>query len=188
MGYIKTFEKFQNNEIENQPLEIKAAMNAFNIAEFEINDYKNRRSSFLDIYKTYIKDEDFTNLYTKLLQNKFIKPGDKSKIVFINPLFSLWANYCQKVRELQDLEITLENSKKNLLDKQKQLNSNQGDIEMLKNDIKSMQTDISAINRKMSEMIAQIDKLKKSSEDELKLMSKELEDIKKIILKSKNPL
>lgn len=194
MIHLKTYEKFQDIEIKKQPLEMTADMNTFNQAERDIKDFQTRKNLFLNIYKTYTDDDKSTggmpiDLYNKLLQAKFIKATNpKSKIVFLNSLFGLWSEYCKKVRELQDFETTLTQKQKDLAEKQSMLNSNQGDRESTQKDITNIQQDIRDGNEKVGDINTQIAKLKKSSDDELKLKIKNLTLSKKRITQLKTPV
>lgn len=180
MIYIKTFEKFQDKEIKQQPLEVTADMNMFNVAEKDIKDFKSRKNLLEDIYKNYTEDNTPTNgiavdLYNKLLQAKFIKPSNpKSKITFINGLFGIWAEYCKQLRELQNYQATNTQKQKDLAEKQEMMNSNQGDRQTAQQDITNIQKNIADGNQKINDISSQIQKLKKSTEDELKLKIKNL--------------
>jgi hypothetical protein len=125
MKYLKKFERFDINK-EKPPIEIRTDMTNFNNSEANAKDYNARKNILLNIYKTYKEDENPSpnvvsrDLYNKLLAGKFIKPGNKSTVIFINPLFAEFSEYCRKERETQNIDNTLQ-QKTTDLDKEKRI-------------------------------------------------------------------
>ena len=186
LKYIKTFETFSAEDEKVPSAGVNADMNDFNNAENQIKDFNSRKSALLTIYKTYKEDDKKSSsipidLYNKLLSAKFIESGDKNKIQFLNPLFTIYSEICEKTRELSNLNGTLANKKKEITDKQKAISDKSIDTETANKDIQNLNKDMSDITKNLSEINKTISDLQKNSTDQLNKINKNLQDSKKRI-------
>ena len=192
MKYLKTFETFDVKK-ENPGLEIGSDMNNFNDSEKWLKDFNTRKNAFVTIYNTYKEDANPSDnipqdLYNKLLSSKFIKENsDKSKIVFLNPLFNLYSELCKKTREVKNVTSTLEQKKKDLIEKQNSIKNNDGDRETANKDIETSTNDVKELNDSLVKINTEINNLRKSSNDEINKYTKSLTDSKKRIDTLKEP-
>lgn len=174
MIYIKHFEAFDVKK-ENQPLEITADMNNFNDTEKWIKEFNSKKSQLLQIYMSY-KNDTQTDLYNKLLSAKFIKPSNaNNKLAFINPLFTVYSEYCQKNRDIKNIQISITQKQKELTDKQSAMSSGDGDKEVLKKDIENAQKDITDLNTQLNDIKKNISDLQKTSTKQIQDKTKELQ-------------
>lgn len=184
LKYIKTFETF-SDEDQKASLGVNADMNSFNDTENNIKDFNSRKSAFMSIYDTYKEDDKETSmqtdLYNKLLSAKFIKAGDKNKIQFLNPLFTIYSEVCQKTRDLKNMNETLANKRKEVVDKQKAISDKSIDTVTANKDIQNINKDIVDITKKLVDVNKNISDLQKNSNDQLTNMTKTLQDSKKRI-------
>ena len=188
MKYFKSFEAFDIKK-ENPPLEVGSDMNNFNDSEKWVKDFNSRKSLLDSIYINYKEDATPSDsipldLYNKLVSGKFIAPNNvKTKITFLNPLFTIYAEISKKNRELKNINSTIESKKKELGDKQTTLNSNGGDKETLNNDIENLNNDIKTQLDSINNIKKEINDLQKSSTTNLNNMIKNLQTSKNRINK-----
>ena len=188
MKYIKTFETF-NIKQEMPTPEIGADMATFNSSENNVKDFNTRKQALLNIYLTYAEDPTPTNtvasdLFKKLVTAKFIKPGDvKGGLNFINPLFTVYSEFCRKSRDTKNTENTLDQKQAEIADKQKSIATNTGDRETANNDIANLNNDIKDQTDVLNKSDAETTQLQKAAKDELTNKAKELENAKKRITK-----
>lgn len=173
MKYIKTYEKFDLVK-ENPGIEIGSDMTSFNDSEKWIKDFNTKKGILLGIYNTYKEDEKpvdgltSVDLYNKLLSGKFITPSNtKSKIIFTNPLFNIYSQYCQKNRMVKNINNSLNQKKQEMLTKQASINNNEGDRETINTDIAAIKADMDAKQKELLNINKDIQSLQKSSSDEL---------------------
>jgi predicted RNase H-like nuclease (RuvC/YqgF family) len=192
MKYLKTFEKFDVKK-ENPGLEIGSDMNNFNDSEKWLKDFNARKNAFITIYNTYKDDTNPSDnipqdLFNKLLSAKFIKQNsDKSKIVFINPLFNIYSELCKKTREVKNITSTLNQKKTDLIEKQKSIKNNDGDTETINKDIQDTNNSIKELSDNLNKINNEINNLKKSSDEQIKKSTKTLKDSKTRIDTLENP-
>lgn len=175
---------------EKQPLEITADMNMFNSAEDNQKEFKNnaRKNQLLQIYQNYLPDNNMANsvipadLFNKLKAGKFldIKSTVKNPI-WINPLFKVYAEFCQQQRDVKQSEETLNLKKQTVDNANKAKQSNQGNQEVLNQDIEIANSGIKDEDTKLAQTEKNAKVLKDASDKELKAKAKELEDAKKRI-------
>src|ERR1700761_4286593 len=139
MQYILTFEKF-NIQKEKPDTPLRTDMTLFNNSQDNIQDFKKRQNQLTQIYQTYRDDDNPvqgqipSDLYNKLLSNKFIKPGNKNNIQFSNQLFAQHAEFCTKQRQTTNVQNNLASSDKTIQDTNKNIQDNIGDRQV-NNDI-----------------------------------------------------
>ena len=181
MKYLKRFEKF---DLKDKPVDVATDMNTFNSSEENIKDFNSKKSALLNIYLTYQQDATPTDatptdLYRKLLSGKFIKPGNvNSKIIFTNPLFAVYSEYCAKSRELKNISGTLDQKKQELEAKQ---GDTSGDAETRNNDIQTLNNDIQDKMKSLDQLKRDISSLQKSASDQIKSSTTNLDGAKKRI-------
>ncbi len=189
MKYLKKFEKFNMNQ-ERQPLEIMADMNMFNSAENNQKEFKNssRKNQLLQIYQNYVADNNINNslvpadLFNKLKAGKFLDPKSTVKNpIWLNPLFKVFAEFCQQQRTAKESEENLNLKKQTIDNATKAKQNNQGDKQVLDRDIQTATDGIKEEDDKLSQTQKNVKALKDASDKELKAKAKELEDAKKRI-------
>ena len=192
MKYIKTFEKFDVLK-EKPPVEIASDMNTFNDNENWIKDFNTRKNQLMNIYKTYKEDATpteatSTDLYNKLVSGKYIKPSNvKAKIVFNNPLFTIYSEICKKTRELNNINGTLQQKQNELIEKQRAVAANEIDRETANTDVENINNDIQAKTDQLSQIKKDITNLQKASKDDFTDRIKNLTTSKTRITKLDNP-
>ena len=195
MKYLKKFEKFNMNQ-EKQPLEITADMNMFNSAEDNQKEFKNssRKNQLLQIYQTYTPDNNMNNsvipadLFNKLKAGKFLDPKSTVKNpIWINPLFKVYAEFCQQQRTAKQSQQDLELKKQTVDNANKAKQTNQGDPKVLDQDIETANAGIKDEDSKLQQTQKNAKALKDASDKELKARAKELEDAKNRIDNLKMP-
>jgi hypothetical protein len=196
MKYINTFEKFDlNKEKPVQPLEIMADMQNFNKSEQDFKEFQgSRKNDILNIYLNYVEDPSVTgtgiskDLFNKLRAKKFLKKeATPQKLLWENPFFRLYAEYCATQRKIKKGEETLNLKKQDILQRQQALQNNQGDKTDINKDIQTSQNDIADKLKQIETERQEIEKMKVDSKNELDLMKRELENSKKRINTLKNP-
>ena len=186
MKHIKTFETF-NIKKEAPTPEIGADMSTYNSSETNVKDFNSRKQALLNIYLTYAEDSTpttaiATDLFNKLVAAKFIKPGNvKSGLVFLNPLFTVYSEFCRKSRDTKNTENTLDQKKAEIENKEKNIATNTG--ETANNDIENLNKDIKNQTDTLNKSDKEASDLQKSAKDEMIRKAKELENAKKRITK-----
>lgn len=196
MKYINTFEKFDlNKEKTVQPLEIMADMQNFNKSEQDSKEFQGpRKNDILNIYLNYVEDPNITetgvskDLFNKLKSKNFLKKeSTPQKLLWENPFFRLYAEYCATQRKIKKGEETLNLKKQDILQRQQALQNNQGDKTDINKDIQTSQKDIADKLKHLETERQEIEKMKQTSKKELDLMKKELDNSKKRINTLKKP-
>jgi hypothetical protein len=195
MKYINTFEKFNPQEIKQQPLEIAADMQNFNKSEVDIKEFQGpKKNELLNIYLNYTEDPNVSgtgvskDLFNKLRAKKFLKKeATPQKLLWENPFFRLYSEYCATQRKIKKGEETLNLKKQDILQRQSALQQNQGDKSDINKDIQNTQNDITDKLNQIDKERQEIEKMKQTSRKEFELMKKELENSKKRINTLKNP-
>ena len=195
MKYINTFEKFNPQEIKQQPLEIAADMLNVNKSELDLKEFQgSRKNDILNIYLNYVEDPDVSgtgvskDLFNKLRAKKFLKKeATPQKLLWENPFFRLYSEYCATQRKIKKGEETLNLKKQDILQRQQALQQNQGDKGDINKDIQTSQNDIADKLKQLDTERQDIEKMKQSSKKELDLMRKDLENSRNRINTLKKP-
>lgn len=134
--------------------EIASDKNQFNNIQKQVDEYNKNKTVVNNIYLSYLNEVDLIN---KLSGQKLIdRTSDKKSIKFYNPIIGLWAQSCQKKREIKDINTEIEKLKQNIKDEETNIKNNpsskdsiQSTIDLINDKIKLKGTDI---NKKLSEI------------------------------------
>lgn len=186
MKFILTFEKF--NTV-GTSAEVKTDMTLFNNSSDNIDDYKKRKDQLSQIYLNYKEDDNPkqgimpTDLYNKLLSGKFIKPGNKNNIQFLNPLFAQHAEFVSKERQTKNAQNDLANSEKTIKDTQQNIQNDQGNRETNNTIINQQSEEIKNKKKDLDTIKKDTKQLQSSSKKQIQNNIKDLEDAKKRLTK-----
>lgn len=157
--------------------EIASDMNRFNDLETQIKDFDRYRLTITNIYNTYKDEKDLIN---KLAAQKFIqKTENKKKMKFQNPILTLWAQSCEKRRELKDIDDQIKKWQEDIKNEEENIKNNPSSKESGQANIKLIQDKIKQKNIDLSKKQVEIVNLEKSAKDRLKSMQEDLKLSKK---------
>jgi hypothetical protein len=191
MKYLIFFEKF-NIQKEKPNIEIRSDMDTFNNSETNVKDFNSKKGQLLQIYLNYAEDSNPVegtipnDLYNKLLSGKFIKQGDKKNIIFTNPLFTKYAQYCRTKRDAKNTENNLQNASKNIDNIKSNIDTNTGDREVNNNQLKAEEENLNKSLKTLDNIKKDANKLQTGSKEDIKRTSKDLTDAKKRIEQNRN--
>lgn len=176
---IKKYKQFLETYIPDQTdaPEITSDMNRFNGSESQIKEFGTKKVTINNIYMTYKDEKD---LIDKLVAQKFIdRTGNKKTIQFNNPLLGLWAQSCDKRRELKDMEDQISKWDQSIKDEQDNLKNNPSSADVVNANIKLTEDKISQKKQEVAKKQTEILNLEKLANDKLKQLSSELTNSKK---------
>lgn len=179
---IKQFDQFINelyNAQSTDPPQIASDMNRYNDLENQIKDFDRLKVTVNNIYMTYKDEKDLIN---KLSAQKLIdKTDNKKKMKFHNPVLAIWAQSCEKRRDLKELQDQIKNWKTNISDDQSNIKANPSSKDSLSANIKLVEDKIRQKNQDISKLQIEIANLEKIAKDKLKSMKDDLVFSKKRI-------
>ncbi len=183
MKLIKKYKTFINEvylPTQSEAPEVASQMNTFNDKEKMIRDFMKDKVTISNIYMQY-KDE--VDLINKLSARKFIekKTQNKKQIKFNNELLAIWAESCDKRRDLKNLEDSITKIEGDISTSKENMAGNPGLQQ-------SEQESIDRNNEKIVEKKAKIEQLKKEIMDLERNTQERLEDIKKDLKQSKTKM
>ena len=176
---IKKYKQFLETYIPDQTdaPEITSDMNRFNGSESQIKEFGTKKVTINNIYMTYKDEKD---LIDKLVAQKFIdRTGNKKTIQFNNPLLGLWAQSCDKRRELKDMEDQISKWDQSIKDEQDNLKNNPSSADVVNANIKLTEDKISQKKQEVAKKQTEILNLEKLANDKLKQLRSELTNSKK---------
>lgn len=176
---IKKYKQFLETYIPEQTdaPEIASDMNTFNASEDQVKEFDTKKITISNIYLTYKDEKD---LIDKLVSQKFIdRAGDKKTIKFNNPLLGLWAQSCDKRRELKDMEDQISKWDQSIKDEQDNLKNNPSSADVVNANIKLTEDKISQKKQEVAKKQTEILNLEKLANDKLKQLRSELTNSKK---------
>ena len=157
--------------------EIASDMNTFNASEDQVKEFDTKKITISNIYLTYKDEKD---LIDKLVSQKFIdRAGDKKTIKFHNPLLGLWAQSCEKRRELKDIEDQMGKLNQSIKDEQENLKNNPSSADTVNANIKSTEDNITQKKQEITKKQTEILNIEKLAKDKLKQFKDELTNSKK---------
>jgi len=152
--------------------EISSDMNRFNDIENNIKDFDKYKVTISNIYMTYTDEKDLIN---KLSAQKFIdKTDNKKKIKFHNQVLGLWAQSCEKRRELKDVDDQLKKWKEDIKNEEDNIKSNPSSKESGTANIKLIEDKIKQKLQDVTKKQLEIANLEKLAKDKLKSLKDEL--------------
>lgn len=160
--------------------EIASQMNTFNSMENIIKDFEIHKADVNNIYMTY-KDE--ADLINKLSARKLIekKTTNKKEIKFTNELLAIWAQSCEKRRDLKNIEESIEKLNQDNRDRQENIKNNPSLKDSEQESIKSNTDTISSKKQEISQLQKEISNLEKEAKDKLNKIKLDLSMSKKKI-------
>lgn len=152
--------------------EMSSDMNKFNDVESDIKDFDKYRVSISNIYMTYTDEKDLVN---KLSAQKFIdKTDNKKKMKFHNPVLGLWAQSCEKRRELKDVDDQIKKWKEDIKNEEDNIKNNPSSKESGTANIKLIEDKIKQKTQDVTKKQMEIANLEKLAKDKLKSLKDEL--------------
>ncbi len=164
--------------------EIASDINKLSDIDKTIKDFEKYKVDINNIYSTY-KDE--MDLINKLSSRNFIekKTSDKKQIKFLNPLLSMWAQSCEKRRNISSIGESIKKDEIEIKNQKDNINSNPSMKDSIDATIKSYTDRISTKKQDIIKLQKEIMDLEKITRDKLKeikddfLLSKKRVDLYK---------
>ena len=173
---------------QSDPPEIISDMNTSNNTENTVKEYNQKKSVIENIYNNYTDEKDLIN---KLISQKFISKGDNvTNIIFNNVLLGMWAQSCEKQRELKDMNDQITKWGEDIKSQKLSLSKNPSSKESIESDISLTQSKIDQKNKELNQKKIDITNLQKNVAAKLKTLQDELNTSDKNINmynKSKTP-
>jgi hypothetical protein len=167
------------NAEQNDPPEIASDMNTFNDTEDVIKEFNNKKVTVNNIYMTYKDEKDLIN---KLSSQKFIdNTNNKKSIKFQNPLLGLWAQSCEKRREIKDINDQVSKWNDDIKDEQDNIKNNPSMKDSSSSNIQLTQDKIKEKNQQITKLQMDVVNLEKLAKDKLKKMTDDINSSKKRI-------
>jgi hypothetical protein len=152
--------------------EMASDMNRFNDISSQIKEFATKKVTISNIYMTYTDEKDLIN---KLSAQKFIdKTENRKKIKFHNPILGMWAQSCEKRRELKDIDDQIKKWEEDIKNEQFNLKSNPSSKDTVDANIKLTQDKIREKTQDISKKQMEIANLEKLAKDKLKALTNEL--------------
>lgn len=125
---IKKYLQFISEELEANQLdkpEMASEINSMNSKQKQVQEFNRHKVDIQNIYKTYSNEGDLIN---KLFARGFIikKTTNKKEMNFKNELLRIWAQSCEKRRELDDIKKNIEKLEKDNKDRDYNIRNNPG--------------------------------------------------------------
>jgi hypothetical protein len=179
---IKYFQEFileLYNADKTDPPQIASDMNRYNELENQIKDFDRLKVTVNNIYMTYKDEKD---LIDKLAAQKIIdKTDNKKKLKFHNPVLAIWAQSCDKRRDLKNLQDQIKDWKTDISDEQSNIKANPSSKDSLSANIKLTEDKIRQKTQYISKLQMEIVNLEKIAKDKLKVFKDDLMASKKRI-------
>jgi uncharacterized phage infection (PIP) family protein YhgE len=130
--------------------------NYINEMEVHIKEFPSKKVQLERIYTNYTDDQ---NLLQLLKNSGFIDRtiSNPRKIEFSNPLFTIYYRACEKMRQLNALQKSIDDTKTTVSEKEKTLQSD--------NTQSNLQEDITQLNDQLKEKLRQLDTYKSDIKD-----------------------
>lgn len=130
--------------------------NYLNDIEVHIKEFPTKKTQLERIYTGYTDDQ---NLLQLLKNSGFIDRTitNPREIEFLNPLFTIYYRACEKMRQLNALQKSIDDTKSNVSEKEKTLQSD--------NSQTNLQMDITQLNDQLKEKLRQLDTYKSDIKD-----------------------
>jgi len=152
--------------------EIASDMNGFNDISNQIKEFNTKKVTINNIYMTYTDEKDLIN---KLSSQKFIdNTSDKKSIKFHNPILGMWAQSCEKRRDLKEIDDQIKKWQEDIKNEESNLKSNPSSKDTVDANIKLTQDKIKEKTQEVSKKQMEIANLEKLANDKLKSLSDEL--------------
>ena len=163
---------------QSDPPEIASDINRISDLDKTIKDFEKSKVDINNIYLTY-KDE--IDLINKLSARNFIekKTSDKKQIKLLNPLLSLWAQSCQKRRDLSSIDASIKKDELEVKNQKDNLNANPSMKDSINANIKSYTDRINTKKQDILKLQKEIIDLEKTTRDNLKEIKDEFSLSKK---------
>jgi len=178
MKLIKKYKFFKEKyQIPNTDApELSSDKSTFNDLEFNILQYNQKKNVVQNIYMTYTDQQDLIN---KLFNQKFINKKTTSTTTtdpkkFLNPLLGLWAQVCEKMRAIKDIQDKISSEQDTIDQKQDLASQNPGVADSTNQDIKSSNDKISDYKSQLSQLNTDITDLENQIRIKLQKMKVEL--------------
>lgn len=182
MKYLKCYNSFSEklNIYQNDQPNMASNKSSYNDLEENIKEFTSKKTTVDNIYATYKDDRD---LISKLFAQKFIplNTDDMNKIKFTNPLIALYAQVCDKRRELKSVEADLTTQNETLLQRQSALSQSPNTTDSIQSDIDYTKGKILDLTKRISTLKTEVSTLEKNAKDKLNAMKTELLNSKKKI-------
>lgn len=179
---VKYFQEFileLYNADKTDPPQIASDMNRYNELENQIKDFDRLKVTVNNIYMTYKDEKD---LIDKLAAQKIIdKTDNKKKLKFHNPVLGIWAQSCDKRRDLKNLQDQIKDWKTDISDEQSNIKANPSSKDSLSASIKLTEDKIRQKTQDISKLQMEIVNLEKIAKDKLKVFKDDLMASKKRI-------
>jgi hypothetical protein len=152
--------------------EIASDMNGFNDISDQIKEFDTKKVTINNIYMTYTDEKDLIN---KLSSQKFIdNTSDKKSIKFHNSILGMWAQSCEKRRDLKEIDDQIKKWQEDIKNEESNLKSNPSSKDTVDANIKLTQDKIKEKTQEVSKKQMEIANLEKLAKDKLKALSGEL--------------
>lgn len=160
--------------------EIASDINKLGDIDKIVKDFEKYKVDISNIYNTY-KDE--IDLINKLSARNFIekKTSDKKKIKFINPLLAMWAQSCQKRRDISSIDSSIKKDEEEVKNQKDNINSNPSMKDSILSNIKSYQDRINNRKQEIIKLQKEVMDLERSTKNKLKEIKDEFTSSKKRI-------
>lgn len=160
--------------------EIASQMNTYNSKEKLIKDFEIHKVDVNNIYMTY-KDE--ADLINKLAARNLIekKTTNKKEIKFTNELLAIWAQSCEKRRDLLNIQESIEKLNQDNSDRQENIKNNPSLKDSEQESIKTNTDTISSKKQEIAQLQKEILNLEKEAKDKLNKLKVDLSMSKKKI-------
>jgi hypothetical protein len=152
--------------------EMASDMNRFNDISTQIKEFDTKKVTINNIYMTYTDEKDLMN---KLSSQNFIdKTENKKMIKFHNPILGMWAQSCEKRRELKDIDDQIKKWEEDIKNEESNLKSNPSSKDSVDANVKLTQDKIKEKTQEVSKKQIEIANLEKLAKDKLKSLNAEL--------------
>jgi hypothetical protein len=159
--------------------EIASDKNQFNNIQKQVEEYNKKKTIVTNIYLSYVNEVDLIN---KLSGQKLIdRTADKKSIKFYNPIIGLWAQSCQKQREVKDIKAEIEKLKGNIKDEETNIKMNPSSKESIQSTIDLINDKIKLKGTEINDKLSEINNLEKTTKDKIKSYVNDINTSKKRI-------
>ena len=174
---ILKYSKFISEKIEVSQTDspgLASQKNYLNDLEKNTKEFLQKRIELDNIYMTY-KDEG--DLINKLAARGFIqKTGNKKKLEFLNPLFSVYSGASEKSRTLKDLEKSIEELGLKIKEKNDYLQKNPNSKESVGGEVETLNKELDEKNKQLQRLSKEIVEIQRVANERLKEMTNNFKD------------
>jgi len=157
--------------------EIASDMNGFNDISDQIKEFDTKKVTINNIYMTYTDEKDLIN---KLSSQKFIdNTSDKKSIKFHNSILGMWAQSCEKRRDLKEIDDQIKKWEEDIKNEEDNIKNNPSSEESVRANINLIEDKIKQKTQDVSKKQLEIGDLEKLAKDKLKSLKDELSLSKK---------